>query len=311
MQELYFLTSLCDLTKMQNLADLVMPFAIALIMLGIGLELKFKDFRRVLLKPRAIITGLICQIILLPTIALILIYFWPIEPMYKIGIMLIAACPGGTTSNLVAKFLKGRVALSVSLTAFNSFLILFTIPAIMDLSFYLFLQENQQISLEFWVIMKKVLFTVVLPVLSGIIISESVSERIKRGLHKPLKIILPALLLIPFVVAIFFDKSNGDIQYFKHIDLLIPLFMLNGITMLAGFYLSKITGLNHRINYTVAIEMGLQNSVLALYIANQLLQHDELNLIAILYSSFSLVSTFLIAYVLKRIHYPKEEHIEE
>ena len=108
----------------QSFVDFIMPFAIAFIMFGIGLELKFKDFYRVFLQPKAVITGVFSQMVLMPLIAIALIYFWPIDPIYKVGLMLLAACPGGTASNLVTKLLGGRVALSISMTAFNSFIIL-------------------------------------------------------------------------------------------------------------------------------------------------------------------------------------------
>ena len=101
---------------MPELSDLLMPSAIALIMLGIGINLTFRDFLRVFVKPRAIITGLICQLILLPLIAFLLVWWWPIEPIFKVGIIIIASALGGTTSNLVTHLLNGRFALSVSLT---------------------------------------------------------------------------------------------------------------------------------------------------------------------------------------------------
>lgn len=102
---------------MQDIADTVMPLSIALIMFGIGLELCFKDFKRVISHPRDILTGLAAQLLLLPVVAFLIALIWPLNSIHKIGIMLLAACPGGTASNLVTKILKGRVALSVSLTA--------------------------------------------------------------------------------------------------------------------------------------------------------------------------------------------------
>lgn len=277
-----------------------MPAAIAMIMFGIGLELKFKDFKRVFFKPRAVLIGLACQLIVLPGMALALIYFWPIKPIYKIGIMLIAACPGGTASNLVTKILKGRIALSISLTAFNSFLILFSIPLIIGLSYQVFDQDSQRLNLGFWETMKQVLLTVVLPVLAGIGTGRILKEKQTEKIHQPLNFILPAILVIAVVTVLVSDNSKQNIDYLEYLHLLIPLFILNIITIMAGFFIAKWGKLQHESAYTIAIEMGLQNSVLALFIGNQLLKSQDISIIAILYGSFSLVSTFILTYLIKR-----------
>ena len=277
-----------------------MPAAIAMIMFGIGLELKFKDFKRVFFKPRAVLIGLACQLIVLPGMALALIYFWPIKPIYKIGIMLIAACPGGTASNLVTRILKGRIALSISLTAFNSFLILFSIPLIIGLSYQVFDQDSQRLDLGFWETMKQVLLTVVLPVLAGIGTGRILKEKQTEKIHQPLNFILPAILVIAVVTVLVSDNSKQNIDYLEYLHLLIPLFILNIITIMAGFFIAKWGKLQHESAYTIAIEMGLQNSVLALFIGNQLLKSQDISIIAILYGSFSLVSTFILTYLIKR-----------
>ena len=284
---------------MENASDLIMPASIALIMFGIGLELKFKDFRRVFIQPKGVLIGLCCQILILPAIALLIIYFWPIEPIYKIGIMLIAACPGGTASNLVTKILKGRVALSISLTAFNSFLILFTIPFIIELSYSLFDQDTKSIELGFWETTKQVFLTVVLPVLAGIGIGKMLKEKHSEKIHQPLNFILPSILVIAVITVLVSDDSKQDINYLKYFHLILPMFILNILTIITGFFIARKSNLEHKTAYTIAIEMGLQNSVLALFIGNQLIKSQDISLIAILYGSFSLISTFGIAYILK------------
>ena len=112
----------------------LVPAAIAYIMFGVGLNIDFSEFKKTFKKPKALIIGLIAQMVILPSLAFLLNVFLPINPIYKVGLVLIAACPGGTTSNIVTLFLKGRLALSVTLTAFNSFLILFTIPSVIHLA---------------------------------------------------------------------------------------------------------------------------------------------------------------------------------
>ncbi|SMG10864.1 bile acid:Na+ symporter, BASS family [Marivirga sericea] len=284
----------------QSFVDFIMPFAIAVIMLGIGLELKFKDFERVFIQPKAVITGIASQMILMPVIALGLIYFWPIDPVYKVGLMLLAACPGGTASNLVTKLLGGRVALSISMTAFNSFIILFTIPAILKLSFYLFLGKEQSIDLSFWQTTAQVFYTVIIPATIGVLVNEFSSERFTDPLKKPLKYILPIILIVALLAVVFLDEDNKEVNYLDHLNLLIPLIIFNVITMLFGYRIGKLLGLRHDSNYTIAIEMGLQNSVLALFIANQVVEISAISTMAILYSSFSFITTFGIAFLMQK-----------
>jgi BASS family bile acid:Na+ symporter len=284
----------------QSFVDFIMPFAIALIMFGIGLELKFKDFYRVFIQPKAVVTGVLSQMVLMPLMALLLIYFWPIDPVYKVGLMLLAACPGGTASNLVTKLLGGRVALSISMTAFNSFVILFTIPAILQLSFNMFLGKEQEINLSFWQTTAQVFYTVIIPVSIGILINEFTSSNYTQPIKKPLKYILPIILIVALLAVIFLDEDNKEVNYFDHLNLFIPLIIFNVLTMFSGYRVGKLFGLKHESNYTIAIELGLQNSVLALFIANQVVENSAISTMAILYSSFSFVSTFAIAYLMQR-----------
>lgn len=284
---------------MQQLVDFIMPVSIFLIMLGIGLELRVQDFKRVFLRPKGIITGIVCQLFLLPVLAFLLVAFWPMDPSFKIGIMLLAACPGGTISNLVTKMLAGRVALSVSLTAFNSFLILMSIPLVMNISYQIFGSEGEKLQLGFADTVQEVLFTVVIPVVSGIMLNEYYGHTFKEKLHKPLKYLLPIIMLIAFLMVIFFDESQAEISIWKNMNLFIPLLILNLIATGSGYLVARNIKLKHKTAYTIGIEMGLQNSVLALFIANQILENSKISLIPILYGCFSLITTMGMAWILK------------
>src|SRR5690554_1430763 len=120
---------------MQTFLDFLLPISIAVIMFGIGLGLTVSDFKRVLVSPKAVLFGLFGQLILMPLIGFGIAFAFDLDPIYQLGIVLIAACPGGTSSNIVTYMLNGRVALSVSMTAFNSFLIVLTIPLVLDIAF--------------------------------------------------------------------------------------------------------------------------------------------------------------------------------
>lgn len=287
-----------------------MPLAIILIMFGIGLELNFKDFRRVFARPRGILTGIFSQIVILPLLSFLLVFFWPIDPTFKIGIMLLAACPGGTVSNLVTKMLAGRVALSVSMTAFNSFIILLSIPLVINFSYGVFGNDGKELQLGFADTVQEVLFTVVIPVIVGILLNEYYGKSFKHKIHKPLKYILPSIMLIAFLFVIFFDESRKDISILKNLHLFIPLVTLNFFTTGAGYFFARKLNLKHKTAYTIAIEMGLQNSVLALFIANQILEDSKISLIPILYGSFSLITTMGIAWLLKEyVPASEEKHV--
>jgi BASS family bile acid:Na+ symporter len=280
----------------------LMPAAIAFIMLGIGLNLTFKDFKRVFLRPKAVLTGLACQLIALPTLAFGLIYFWPINPIYKVGVILIAAAPGGTASNLVTHMLRGRVALSVSLTSFNSLAILVTIPLYLSLALQVFLgTQNTHIDIGIADTFLEILYTVVLPVVVGITLNEYANSRFIEGLKPALRILLPATLLAVFALALFADGQNQPTAFLENIDLLIPLVIFNALTMFFGWYVSGFMGIKKDGCYTIAVEMGLQNSALAIFIASSVLQSPPIALVAVVYSSFTFFSTWLIGWLMK--HY--------
>ncbi len=282
--------------------DYLMPGAIAFIMLGIGINLKFKDFTRVFLKPKAILTGLASQLFALPLLAFALVYFWPLEPIYKAGIILIASAPGGTASNLVTHMLKGRVALSVSLTSFNSFAILFTIPLYVSLALEIFLgAENTHISIGLTDTFKEILFTVVLPVVAGIGLNQYGPSEYLEKVKPALRILLPATLLGVFALALFVEDDGQPTAFLENLNLLIPLVLLNAITMFFGLYVSRYMGIKHDGAYTIAVEMGLQNSALAIFIASSVLNSSEMALVAVIYSSFTFFSTWFIAWLMK--HY--------
>ena len=287
--------------------DTFMAIAIMAISFGIGINLKFKDFRRVILRPKAVITGLAFQMILLPAVAFLLIAFWNINPIYKVGFILIAACPGGTLSNFITFILNGRVALSVSMTAFNSFLILFTIPLIMKLAFNTFLGEDQgELSLSFWQTFKEIFTSVLLPVTSGIVVNEVTSEKFSESIRKPLRYLITGILVAVVVVVIWFDEEGQITHVADNLELFIPLFLLNISTIFIGYLGAKAMKLKHESSYTIAIEMGLQNSALAIFIANKVIDEPGMALMPILYGSFSLITTWGLAYLLKVRFRPRE-----
>lgn len=285
---------------MQSVGDYLIPGGIALIMFGIGLGLRFSDFSRVFLRPKAILFGLLGQFLLLPAIAFIMAWALPIDPLHKVGLVLIASAPGGTASNLVTHMLRGRVALSVSLTSFNSFGILLSIPLYLNLALAWFMHTETEISIGFWDTFKEILSTVVLPVIAGVLLREYGPKEAIQKLQQPLRIILPAILFLIFSYAIFIEDGGSQTEAFKeHYLLYIPLIAFNLGTMLLGYFLSRWGGIRHVGAYTIAVELGLQNAALAIFIASQVLERPEISMVAVMYSSFSFFSTWFFAWLLK------------
>lgn len=279
---------------------IIIPIAIALIMLGIGFNIHFGNIKSVFTRPKGIITGLSCQMVLMPAIAFLIAFLFPIDPIYKVGLVLVAACPGGTASNLVTHLLKGRIALSVSLTSLNSFLIIFSIPLLLSLALNTFMGEDTDISLSLIDTSKEVILTVVIPTFTGMLVNFYYPNFTYR-LKKPLRIILPLLLLVVFIVAAQNDPGQIDFKerLINHLDLLLPSFLLNFFGIVVGYRIGRIVGITHGGSYTIAIEMGLQNSALAIFIATQVLGNNDIALMAIIYSSFTFFSTLGFAYMLK------------
>lgn len=276
-------------------------------MFGIGLNLRPSHFKRVFIRPKGILYGLFGQLVIMPAFGFLIAYLAPIDPVFKLGIVLITACPGGTSSNLITYLLQGRVALSVSITAFNSFLIIFSIPIILELGTYLFLGKDEDISLSFYQTFVEIALTVILPVFLGMLFHRYFTRTTIR--IKPyLRYILPLLLLIMFCVVLFAEnKSENTTSFNYNFGLLIPALIINLGVMLIGYYSSGWIGIKHSGKFTIAIEMGLQNSALAIFIANSLLKLDGLATIAVLYGSFSFFTTFIVAYLMKRYGRKDEE----
>ena len=279
-------------------SHILMPIAIAYIMFGIGINLRFVDFKLTFRRPKAVITGLLAQMILLPIIAFAINFFFDIDPIYKVGFIVIAACPGGTTSNLVTLFLRGRLALSVALTAFNSFLILFSIPLVTKLALSVYEGLEKDIQLPVMETIGNMLLTILLPVFVGMLCNHYLPGAVQRT-KKFVNVSMVLFLLFVFI-GIFAYENVGRSKFSDYLFLLFPALLLNVVSMFAGYLLALISGIRNRGRFTIAIQVGLQNSALAVYVASKLLSQPEMAIVAIIYSSFSLFTTAFWAYIMKK-----------
>lgn len=283
-------------------SDYFLPFVLFVIMFGIGLSLEKKDFENVFIYPRAIFVGLTAQMVLLPLVAFLLIGFTDLSPVVKVGFILIAACPGGSAANLVNYLLRGNVALCISLAAFNSLLILITLPLIVNLGLTLFIGKTQEIVLPVWDTIIKIFVTTLTPAFLGVVVRHK-NIRLANRLSRPMRYIMTILLFSVFAALIIFEERTTNTGISKYLYLFPYAIALNLTAMLVGYLFARRMGLDNRSNFTISVEVGLQNSALAIFVADSLLDNREMAMVAVVYSSFTFFSTLLFGYLAKRYGY--------
>jgi BASS family bile acid:Na+ symporter len=286
---------------MQSLfTDYFLPTTLAIITLGMGLSLTERDFRRIFSQPKAVITGLICQMILLPVIAYLIASSIDIDPLYKVGLMIIAACPGGATSNLITYLLRGNVALSISMTAINSLITLITIPIVLTISLEAFMHADADIHLNVGETVVKVFLMTLLPAFAGTRIRKRLPEFAEK-LERPLRIILPLLLLVVYLGVLFIDQGTASATRSDFFEIFPYTMLLNAAAMLTGLLIARLLRLGVKNQYTISIEVGLQNSALAIFVAATLLKSNPMALVAVVYGSFTFFSTLLFGWMVKKV----------
>jgi BASS family bile acid:Na+ symporter len=286
---------------MQSLfSEYFLPITLAIITLGMGLSLTDRDFSNIFIQPKAVIIGLCCQMVLLPVIAWLIARSIHIDPLFKVGLMIIAACPGGATSNLITYLLRGNVALSISMTAINSMITLLTIPLVVSLSLDAFLHEDAAIEMNVSETILKVFLITLLPAFAGTRLRKHFPE-FSVGLEKPLRIVLPLLLLLVYGGVIFIDQGTGEATRTDFIRIFPYALLLNFLAMGFGLLIARLMQLRVINQFTISIEVGLQNSALAIFVAATLLKSNEMALVPVVYGSFTFFSTLLFGWFVKRV----------
>ena len=281
-------------------SDIFLPVTLAVITMGMGLSLTEKDFKNIFIQPKAIITGIFSQIIVLPAIAFLVASITQLDPVFKVGLVIIAACPGGATSNLITYLLTGNIALSISMTALNSLITLITIPVIVSMALELFISQGANIHLPIGETVLKIFLLTIVPAYTGTRIRKWKTEFADK-LQRPLKIILPLLLLIVYMGVIFIDQGTEEATRRDFISLFPSTLSLNFAAMLSGWLIANLVRLGKRNRFTIAIEVGLQNSALAIFVASSLLKNQSMALVAVVYGSFTFFTTLLFGWIIKKI----------
>ena len=275
----------------------IAPIILALIMLGLGLGLKLDDFLRVFKAPKDFIVGFISQLIILPLVAYLLIIIFRTPPEIAIGVMIIAAAPGGVTSNVLTKFADGDVALSISLTAVISLLSIITVPVIIFTSADLFGVTEISKNISMTGIAIKMFLVVTVPVILGMIIRKFAENFIasKVNLFNKLNI----LLFIIFFIAAFYEERENILSFIMQAGVIS--LTLNISMMVIAYYIAKIFTSGIKQMKTIALECGLQNGTLALFVSTQIFGTDILYAIPTgAYALIMYMTGFIFIYILKK-----------
>ena len=280
---------------MSVVTDIFLPLALAFIMFALGLGLTSTDFLRVVKQPKDFFVGALSQIILLPIIAFCLVKIWPISPELAIGVMIIAAAPGGVTSNILTSFAKGDVALSISLTAIISLLSVITVPFIIVTSLSL-LDSNavsQNISLTSMAISMFLIVTV--PVILGMLFRRFASNAAIKfeSVAKKISIVLFIIVLLGAILA---EKDN-IVSYFADAGLIT--LALNVIMMIVAFYVAQLLATGNAQKKCIAIECGLQNGTLAIFVGTTLFGGGAFVIPAATYSLIMFATSLIFVYLVK------------
>jgi len=245
------------------LTAVLLPAALGVIMLGLGLSLTVADFTRVLQYPRAVVVGLSCQMLLLPLVCFAIAKGSGLGPELAVGLMLLAASPGGVVANLYSHLARGDVALNITLTAVNSVLTVFTLPLVVNLSLVHFMGEGKVLPLQFVKVVQ--IFAIVLtPVAIGMTIRRR-SPGLAQRLGRPVKI-LSALFLVLVIVAAVAQDFRVLVTYFPQVGLSALAFNL--ASMAVGYFVPLAARLGRQQAIAIGMEIGIHNGTLAIAIAS-------------------------------------------
>ncbi len=276
----------------------IAPISLALIMLGLGLGLTGRDFLRVLNNPKDFIIGFACQLILLPVIAYILILILNLPTVIAVGVMIIAAAPGGVTSNVMTKFADGDVALSISLTAIISLISIISVPFIIFKSADLLGVSDISSNLTMTGIALKMALVVTVPVILGMIIRKFAGNFISSNISIIEKITI-VLFLIVFA-AILVEEKDNIFNYFKQAG--IAVLILNIVMMTLGYFIAKLFASGIKQRKCISIECGLQNGTLAIFVATQIFNDISYVIPTAAYALIMYLTGFIFILILRRAY---------
>ncbi len=278
-----------------GIITILLPLALAIIMIGLGLELTPKDFTRVTKQPKVVLIALFCQLVILVSIAFIICKVLALPPLLAVGLMLLAASPGGSTANLFSYLFKGDIALNITLTAINSVIAAFTLPLIVNFAIQHFMNDGQEISLQFSKILQ-VFAIIIIPVGIGMLIRHY-APHFTEKLNKPLRIFAVSFLILIIIGAITKERHQ-ILEYLAQVGLATVLFCL--CSLLIGYFVPRLLGINSAQARACAFEIGIHNSTLAMTIALTVMASSTVAMPAAVYSIFMYVFAAVFGMLLNK-----------
>lgn len=280
------------------LTAVFLPLALAVVMLGMGLGLVPEDFKRITRYPKAVAVGSICQIVVLPLIAVLITLVIPMEPVLAVGLIILAICPGGPSSNLMTYLAKGDVALSVTLTAVSSLITVFTIPIFANLALQYFMGQSAAIALPIGQTMLQIFLITLLPTAIGMGIRQqfpTTARYLERQMGRLAVGLL--ILIIGMIIVREADKLPGFIAQVG-----FAVILLNWLGMLIGFLAGTLFRLPFAQRICIGIEVGIQNATLAIAITTGLLNNADMAVPPAVYSLAMLMTGFAVIFYGQKVN---------
>ncbi|MDB9375310.1 bile acid:sodium symporter family protein [Nodularia sphaerocarpa] len=281
------------------LTAVFLPLALFIIMLGMGLSLTLDDYKGVLIYPKAVVIGLVSQLVMLPIVGFGIASMFPLNPELAVGVMILVACPGGATSNMITFLAEGDVALSVTLTAISSLITVFTIPLVVNFAMQTFLGAGTTLQLPVLNTVLQIAVMTLLPLAIGMVVNRY-APGIAAKANKPVKWLSLFFLSVVLTGIMLQERDN-----------LIPSVMavgwvtlvLNVATMTLGFAIATLAKLGEKRARAITVEVGIQNGTLAIAIASSptLLNNSTMAVPAAIYSLFMFVTGVGFAFFVSRI----------
>jgi BASS family bile acid:Na+ symporter len=268
--------------------SVLLPLALATVMLGMGLSLVPEDFKRITRYPKAVAVGTVCQVLLLPLIGTLIALVVPMQPAIAVGLIVLAVCPGGPSSNLITYLAKGDIALSVTLTAVSSIVTVFTIPLFTNLALQRFLGTSATIALPIGTTMLQIFLITLLPTAIGMAIRHQFPETAHR-LEKQMSRLAVGLLAL--IIVLLLVKEGSKLPGFL-VQVGIGVVLLNLLATLSGLLAAKLFRLPLVQQICIAIEVGIQNGTLAIAITAGLLNNPDMAVPAAVYSLLMYLTGF-------------------
>lgn len=279
-----------------GLITVFLPIALAIIMAGLGLELTINDFKRVRQHPKAVFIALFCQLVILVSIAFIICKVLALPSMLAVGLMLLSASPGGPTANLFSYLYKGDIALNITLTAINSVIAAFTLPLIVNFAIQHFMENGQNVGLQFSKIIQ-VFLIILVPVGIGMLVRHFAPHTAEK-LNKPVRIFAIVFLVSIIILAIARDYQNL-MTYIGQIGLATLLFCV--CSLMVGYFVPRLLGVNSFQAKACAFEIGIHNSTLAMTIAFTVMASSMAAMPAAVYSLFMYIVAAIFGTLLNRL----------